>query len=221
MLRVGTVENVLLDHKRKSVVGVVVDGEQIDANVVVIAMGPWTVQAAAWLPLPVVYGSKSYSIVLRNSTNPPAEALFVEFEDEHGEWHCPEVFTRADGTTYLCGFGDNAPVPDSPREVWVDEEACDRLQSVASQLSGALGNAELVHRQACYRPICHDAMPVIGNLDGISGAYIATGHNCWGMLNAPATAYALAELIADGESRTVDLKPFAPSRLALARESRS
>jgi glycine/D-amino acid oxidase-like deaminating enzyme len=42
---------------------------------------------------------------------------------------------------------------------------------------------------------------------------VATGHNVWGILNAPATGEALAELIADGASRSTDLTPFDPMRL--------
>jgi len=42
---------------------------------------------------------------------------------------------------------------------------------------------------------------------------VATGHNVWGILNAPATGEALAELIADGVARSTDLTPFDPMRL--------
>ena len=41
----------------------------------------------------------------------------------------------------------------------------------------------------------------------------ATGHSVWGMLNAPGTAEALAELIIDGSTRHVRLDAFLPSRL--------
>ena len=58
-----------------------------------------------------------------------------------------------------------------------------------------------------------DAMPLMGAIPEVAGAYVATGHNCWGMLNAPASGYAMAELIADGCSRSIDLSPFAPQRL--------
>jgi glycine/D-amino acid oxidase-like deaminating enzyme len=37
------------------------------------------------------------------------------------------------------------------------------------------------------------------------------------MLNAPATGRALAELIAEGKATTVDLRPFDPARLPVAR----
>ena len=51
----------------------------------------------------------------------------------------------------------------------------------------------------------------------MAGAYVATGHGPWGMLNAPATGLALAELIADGAASLVDLRAFDPARLRAAR----
>jgi glycine/D-amino acid oxidase-like deaminating enzyme len=61
--------------------------------------------------------------------------------------------------------------------------------------------------------VTEDALPVIGTVAGIDGAYVATGHSVWGMLNAPATGEAMGELIMDGAARRVDLAPFAPGRL--------
>ena len=49
-------------------------------------------------------------------------------------------------------------------------------------------------------------------MPGSEGAYIATGHNVWGILNAPATGEAMAELVTDG-AETIDLSPFDPGRL--------
>ena len=55
-------------------------------------------------------------------------------------------------------------------------------------------------------------LPLIGPVPGVKGAFVATGHSVWGILNAPATGEALAELIVEGAARTVDLSPFAPGR---------
>jgi glycine/D-amino acid oxidase-like deaminating enzyme len=62
----------------------------------------------------------------------------------------------------------------------------------------ALASAKILARQACYRPITRDGLPFIGRVPGVEGAYIATGHSVWGILNAPATGEAMAELISDG-----------------------
>ena len=56
-------------------------------------------------------------------------------------------------------------------------------------------------------------MPLIGRVPRTEGAYVATGHNVWGILNAPATGEAMSELIVDGKAHTVDLTPFDPIRL--------
>jgi glycine/D-amino acid oxidase-like deaminating enzyme len=82
------------------------------------------------------------------------------------------------------------------------------------QLSPALAAAKVLARQACYRPVTADGLPLIGRVPGFEGAYVATGHSVWGILNAPATGEAIAELIVDGVARTIDLSPFEPSRLA-------
>jgi glycine/D-amino acid oxidase-like deaminating enzyme len=52
---------------------------------------------------------------------------------------------------------------------------------------------------------------------GAPGAYLATGHASWGILNAPATGRMVAEMILDGASQSVDASPFALSRLPAGR----
>ena len=84
---------------------------------------------------------------------------------------------------------------------------------MCSRLSPALGSGEGARPQACYRPVTQDGLPLIGAVPGVEGAYVATGHSVWGILNAPATGEAMAELIVDGAARTVDLAPFDPARL--------
>jgi glycine/D-amino acid oxidase-like deaminating enzyme len=84
-------------------------------------------------------------------------------------------------------------------------------------VSTALAAAPIVRRQACYRPVTDDGLPLIGRVPGMAGAYVATGHGPWGILNGPATGLALAELIVDGAASSVDLSPFDPGRLPAAR----
>ena len=42
-----------------------------------------------------------------------------------------------------------------------------------------------------------------------------TGHSVWGILNAPATGEALAELILDGDAQAVELEPLGSGQLRL------
>ena len=211
-LLMGTV-NGLMFGEGGAVRGAVVDGQEVAGDAVVIAMGPWSVLASRWLPLPAVYGLKGHSLVFRYTPEPVPHALFVELETEKGTLASPEVFPRPDGTTYVCGLSSEAPLPVDPAAVAPDEGGTARLRAMTTQFSPALGGAEVLTEQACYRPVVEDGLPLIGAVPGIQGAYVATAHSVWGMLNAPATGEAMAELIADGASSTVDLAPFSPARL--------
>jgi glycine/D-amino acid oxidase-like deaminating enzyme len=125
----------------------------------------------------------------------------------------PEIFPRPDGTTYVCAISSEAPLPLDPAAVAPDHDAIERLHAMCRTLSPALAEPKVLASQACYRPIARDGLPLIGAVPGVRGAYIATGHSVWGILNAPATGEAMAELIADGAVQTVDLTPFDPARL--------
>jgi glycine/D-amino acid oxidase-like deaminating enzyme len=81
------------------------------------------------------------------------------------------------------------------------------------RLSPTFRAEKIIARQACFRPVTQDGLPLIGRVQQTEGVYVATGHNVWGILNAPATGEALAELIADGVARSTDLTPFDPMRL--------
>ena len=149
----------------------------------------------------------------------PAHALFVDYRTADGRHLEPEIFPRLDGEVYVCGMADPAPLPDSPDGVEVSEASCAVLARAAGRVSTALAAAPILRRQACYRPVTDDGLPLIGRVPGVAGAYVATGHGPWGMLNAPATGLALAELITEGTASSVDLRPFDPARLPAVRRA--
>lgn len=215
----GRVEG--LDMVSDRIRGVHVDGTVIPADAAVIAMGPWSDAASRWLPLPRVDGLKGFSITLAPSAPAPPQALFVEYVDANGERMSPEIFPRPDGEIYLCGLSDDQPLPGDPSEIALSPAATATLRRAAGALSSSMGNARLLSEGACYRPICADALPVMGAVPGVAGAYVATGHNCWGILNAPASGAAMAQLIAEGRSTVVDLAPFTPARFQESLELRN
>jgi len=213
VLRHGTVVD-LLRSPSGAVSGVALaGGEIVEGDAVVIAMGPWSILAARWLPLPAVLGYKGHSLVFETGGTIPAEAVFLEYREASGEVLTPELFPRADGTTWVCAISTIGPLPVDPNDVAADEGAHARLEALCRNISPALAAAPIKARQACFRPVTEDGLPLIGAVPGIAGAYVATGHSVWGMLNAPATGEAMSELIMDGAARHLDLAPFAPRRL--------
>jgi glycine/D-amino acid oxidase-like deaminating enzyme len=212
-LRLGEVTGVVRRADGAAVAGVEVDGEAVAADAVVVAMGPWSILASAWLPLPAVFGLKGHSLVFETGREVSPEALFLEYVEATGAVAAPELFPRPDGTTYVCAISSESPLPIDPADVTPDPGAIERLERMCREISHTLASSRIVARQACFRPITRDGLPLIGRAAGIEGAYIATGHSVWGILNAPATGEAMAELICDGAAHTVNLSPFDPARL--------
>src|SRR5204863_5576306 len=109
--------------------------------------------------------------------------------------------------------GSDAQLPLDPSEVTPELGAIERLRAICERLSPAFTPERIVAKQACFRPFTRDFAPLIGRVPRTEGAYIATGHNVWGIANSPATGEAMSELIVDGKAHTVDLRPFDPVRL--------
>jgi glycine/D-amino acid oxidase-like deaminating enzyme len=212
-LRQGQVTGIVWRADGSIAGGVEVDGSVIEADAVVIAMGPWSLLATQWMVLPPVFGQRSPSLVYNTGTDVPAHALFLEYLEESGSVATVEVFPRADGSTHVTAFSDIVPLPLDPATVIPDASAIDRLKAICERLSPVFGPERIVARQACFRPVTQDGLPLIGRVPQTEGAYVATGHNVWGILNAPATGEALAELIAEGVSSSTDLTLFDPIRL--------
>ena len=115
----------------------------------------------------------------------------------------------------------------------------DAAKAAFQEMSSLYKNqGELERTQACMRPCPPDAMPYMGKIPSYEGAYINAGHNCWYVCNkthstwhsyscgrsshillfcrgiawAPACGKAMAELVLDGESKSINLGPFDPAR---------
>ena len=141
-------------------------------------------------------------------------ALFCNFSDEDGKEKEVEFYPRPNGTTYWCGEAEDwhAPVTEEPGHVAPDPNAVANLISRGSELFQIFSQRGS-ERVACHLPVvCSDdggsREPLIGELCKGSRAFVATGHSCWGILQAPSTGLALADLITR-ESSVVDLSLYA------------
>jgi glycine/D-amino acid oxidase-like deaminating enzyme len=114
-------------------------------------------------------------------------------------------------------------VTEEPGRVEVRPEAVRRLENVARALCSEMRDpAEApaardeetgAKGQSCHLPVTADGAPIMGKVPGTENVYVATGHSCWGILNAPASGAAMAELVADGSVTVVrGFERFAPRR---------
>ncbi|KAL9356373.1 hypothetical protein Peur_049626 [Populus x canadensis] len=213
---IGKVDSVEVEGGRVESV-VLEGGRVIESDSVVLALGPWSGKFEMLSSLFRVYGLRAHSIVLEPK-EPDAitpHALFLSYYPaQGGKPMDPEVYPRPSGEVYLCGMSSEVEVPEDPEQIVGDPESLEVLKRVASTVSSHLveGEALLKAEQACFLPCTDDSVPVIGEIPGVKGCYVATGHNCWGILNGPATGAAMAELIVDGQATIVDLARFSPAR---------
>lgn len=208
----GTVNGISTSNMSEAISGVSIDGETVEAKNTVFAMGPWTTDAENWTRIPGIDSIKGDSLILRPRGNIPAHALFIDYENANGEWESPELFPRPDGTVYVCAESDPEPLDENPEAVTASAGATTKLLEIAAAVSPALKSVVAENINGCHRPVARDGLPVVGPVQDLQGAWIATGHGPWGILNAPATALVMSELICDGVAKSVDLRSFWPNR---------
>ncbi|KAK1924891.1 putative cytoplasm protein [Papiliotrema laurentii] len=189
------------------------------ADAVVIAAGPWTGDLAVKLLGPRVggrlgvTGHRAHSIVLKTRQELSAHCLFTSMTLEDGSAAQPEVYTRPDGTTYICGSGDDEPLPPTAADVKSDPKKIANLKVQAEALSPVFtsqAGVSLEAEQACYLPIADRGRPLIGKVKGVEGVYIGSGMSCWGVTQGPGTGLCLAELILEGKVKSADISKLAP-----------
>ncbi|KAK8869699.1 hypothetical protein IAR55_000267 [Kwoniella newhampshirensis] len=209
------------ENSPRSVDITTLDGEkkEVEADVVVIAAGPWTGRLAQKLLGAKiggrlgVQGHRAHSVVLKTKEELSATCLFTSMTLEDGSAGEPEVYARPDGTTYICGAGDDEPLPPTAAEVKPSPSAIIKLHAQAQALSPVFTSAEgveVVAEQACFLPIADRGRPLVGKVRGIEGVYVGSGLSCWGITQGPGTGKVLSELILEGKAKSADVSKLAP-----------
>ena len=76
-----------------------------------------------------------------------------------------------------------------------------------------LSEARLTLQTACLRPVSEDGLPMIGEVPGWQGVYLATGAGRSGILLSPAMGQAVADLVTKGRT-DLPIDACSPSRFA-------
>ncbi|KAH3686541.1 hypothetical protein WICPIJ_002482, partial [Wickerhamomyces pijperi] len=184
---------------------------EILGDQIVLSMGPWTSKI---LPDCPISGLRAHSITIaphKGMVSP--YAIFTELKIGRGKYVSPEMYARKE-EVYVCGEGDTlVDLPETTDDVEVIKEKCDELFHYVGKLSPNLSRGHIVKRQACYLPVLDvpsSSGPLIGETN-VENLYLASGHSCWGINNAPGTGKILAELILEGECRSADISALDPS----------
>ena len=175
-------------------------GPVIEANRLIHASGAW------FSGRPAITPRKGQMLRVRI----PAGLELLEVHRGSSIYVVPRTRGPQAGTA-LIGATDE----DAGFNLQTSQADLDGLRQRAALLLPALGDsaaAPQIEAWAGLRPVAADRLPIIGQLPGSSRQWIAAGHYRNGILLAPATAIALADLLED-KAPAVDLSPFDPVRL--------
>ncbi|KAF9269028.1 FAD dependent oxidoreductase [Marasmius fiardii PR-910] len=212
----GRVTSILRDDGK--VTGVVcekrdsTEKETITATDIILTAGAWSPSLIPSLP---VDGIRAHSITIHPdpSVKISPHVLFTSIQLPTGTV-TPEIYARPGNEVYACSGADDCPLPETVDDVKVDSSACDALHQSVGSISTELRKGKLDKKQACFLPIVRrGGGPIIGAVPKIAeGLYIAVGHTCWGISNAPGTGKILAELVMEGKVSSTNMKNLQPSR---------
>ena len=111
-----------------------------------------------------------------------------------------------------------ATVEDAGFDTTTGAEDLARLRTLAAELLPELAtesNAPSIEAWAGLRPSTPDFLPVLGACSR-RGHFIASGHHRNGILQAPATAIVIADLV-EGKAPSIDISAFSPDRFKYGR----
>ncbi|KAF2230786.1 putative FAD dependent oxidoreductase [Viridothelium virens] len=195
----------------------------LEATDIVIAAGPWT---AHIFPRAALLTPRGHSIVVIPSADLSGYVIFTNIESTPNSTVkgpiSPEIYPRPPDTlhsfdtVYSSGPDDyDVPLPPSVDEVQVDDRRCEDVWNALGSVSQQIKDGQVITRQACYKPQIRqhedneEVGPMVGPT-GITGLWLATGHDEWGMQNSAGTGLIMSEMIFEGRAHSADCESLDP-----------
>jgi D-amino-acid dehydrogenase len=180
----GDVDTLLI--RGGAAAGVVVDGEAVGGNAVVIAGGAWS-------------SAFEQQLGIRIPVEPQRGQLLHLRVSEHdtSTWPIIEGFRGH----YIVPWPDGRVVAGATRESGSGFAVQPTASGVAEVLDEAfrlvpcLRQAEILEVRAGLRPLSADRMPLLGPVPGAHGVLLATGHGSTGLQLGPYSGKVVADLI--------------------------
>ncbi|CUM63146.1 uncharacterized protein PRCAT00000713001 [Priceomyces carsonii] len=185
---------------------------ELTGDQIIMTAGPWTSRI---LPSCPIGGMRAHSITIDPYEDKQVSgyAVFTELQTGPRSFSSPEIYARPD-EVYVSGEGDNSKeLPETSDDVEVVESKCDNIFKTVGKISPNLRKGRLTRKQACYLPILNVPQisgPIIGETN-VSNLFVAAGHSCWGINNAPATGKLMSEILLRGRAESSSIKKLSPA----------
>ena len=190
--------------------GVRTDHGEIHAPVVIAATGPWTrplFQRTGYDP-PIETEFHQVAILKNAPTMRSGGAACID--------SVTATYFRSDGSDkFLIGdFYGKRPVDPDNFPQRASETDLEEIIERAARRVPKLESAEVIRGVTGVYDVTPDSRALLGPTPGVKGLHICAGFSGMGFKISPAIGLVMSELILDGQSTTIDLTPFRPSRFA-------
>jgi sarcosine oxidase, subunit beta len=195
------------------VTGVRTPRGSIASSIVICCAGPQTrrVGALAGLDIPILPYRRMSFITEPFDAIPASVPMTIEFGRS--------LYFHPESNGFLFGMS-NAEEPSSEDKSVDDDWMATTVEALVER-APVFEHATVLRGWAGFYEVTPDDNPVLGHVPELEGFVVAAGFSGHGFMQGPAIGIGIAELIIDGETRTVDLSAFRPGRFAegdLARE---
>lgn len=179
--------------------GVTLENGRIEADAVVLAMGPWSQEASAWCGVKIpVSPLKGQVIRLQLAADPMRASLNYAGSYAASK---PGGLIWAGTTEESAGFDEE-----------ITSEARDKIMGDLLRMAPSLADAQLVQQTACLRPLSGDGLPIVGKVPGWENLYLGTGSGRKGILWSTGMCHGLAGLIVMGSTDVPGIEHLDPAR---------
>jgi len=187
------------------VVGVTTGEGAVDAPVVVNAAGPWAgvLARTAGVELPIEPVPRNVVTTGPFPGRPERRTLVIDAETS--------FYLHREGAGALMGMGDPAERPSfdtAPDERFIAET----MVPTALRVFPPLAEAGIERTWAGLYEMTPDRHPIIGEAPQIEGLVLANGFSGHGFQHAPVVGKLVAEIVAEGRARTVDVSSLSLER---------
>jgi glycine/D-amino acid oxidase-like deaminating enzyme len=175
-------------------------GNRIEADVVILATGPWSGQATSWLGKEVpIINAMTECFRVRPTKAFPKQSLRSDVT----------ILSRVSGDVILASAEVHTKKEYFDLKSRTDFEAplseevkIKNIEAAMDMLPELLENADLIEHRGdllAYGPDPYYHKPVMGRLPGWENGYIATRYGAFGIVMSVGTGEVMAEFIANGE----------------------
>ncbi|WP_224333426.1 NAD(P)/FAD-dependent oxidoreductase [Haloprofundus halobius] len=195
----ASVESLVLDGGE--VRGVAVDGNEIAADAVVVAGGAWSNAFGAQLGVEIPVEPQRGQIV------------HLDLDADTEGWPIVSPYRHK----YMVSWDDGRVAVGATRETgagFQPKTTVEGLHDVFGEVlrvAPGLADASLREVRVGLRPLAEDGLPVLGEVPGVDGAFLAAGHGPTGLQLGPYSGKLVADAVR-GEDVAGELEPFGVER---------